>query len=252
MVRDWLTKAITIISEVIKQLISFQIRIAGAMLAALALERFKVLMPHTALMTIMPSNKGSGKIWSLAKKQVKTIKYISWKNISLLVLTILLGVILLLTNAISTVLVNDIGLSAIPSNTITLPTNFSFTYTNVNYSSVLFSQVLLQGTSWLRKADLYPPFAEYSKPPFLQDRVSNTSLTLQAFLPFQDAQDRQTLQEYNGKTTVLDLRVTCQVPILEGETVQQPFSGGWELVVQGTVRASTYTPRLGNYTNVLV
>jgi hypothetical protein len=222
MVHDWLTKAITICSEVIKQAINLQAGIASAMLAALALERFEVLLPSTASVAMMRSGTGSGKVYSLAKKQLKNIKSAGWKHMALPALTTILAITLALTQIITIVLVSDASLSSIPGNSRTVQTAFGFAYSTPNYTSVPQAEVLLRGTSWIRKAFLYPTFAEYSEPPFVQDGVSDTGTTLRAFLPFQIAQDRQSVHEYTGRTTVLDSRVTCQVPFLQNETVRMP------------------------------
>lgn len=90
----------------------------------------------------------------------------------------------------------------------------------------------------------HPTFAEYSEPPFVQDGVDDTGLTLRAFLPFPTAQDRQTIRTYGGKTTVLDARVTYQIPILSNETIQVPDSE--TILLEGSFQASRVTPRLQN------
>jgi hypothetical protein len=70
-------------------------------------------------------------------------------------------------------------------------------------------------------------------------------LTLRAFLPLSVASDRENIQRYSGRTTVLDARVTCQRPQLIGEVVRAVNT---DLVLNGTFLPSRSTPRLGNFT----
>jgi hypothetical protein len=86
--------------------------------------------------------------------------------------------------------------------------------------NLLSINTVQSGTTWLRKPQLYPTFAEYWEPPYMVQGVSNAGLALRAFLFQAAATDRQSIQQYAGKTTILDARVTCQVPTLMGETVQ--------------------------------
>ncbi|KAK7700360.1 hypothetical protein SLS64_010968 [Diaporthe eres] len=94
--------------------------------------------------------------------------------------------------------------------------------------------------AWNRKISRYASFAEYSEPPYEADGVSDTGVTLRAFLPFGTAQDRENLETYKGNLTVLDARVTCQVPRIENATV------GSEFRFRGSLAATRNTPRLVN------
>ena len=102
-------------------------------------------------------------------------------------------------------------------------------------------------STWSRKPNSYPSFAEYSEAPSEQDGIQDTGLTLSAFLPYSTPLDRQSIQSYSGPTTVLDAHVSCQRPIFEKPTVEADFNG-LSLLFEGLVSASTHTPRLGNIT----
>lgn len=238
-VRDWLTESVTILAEAIKQAVNFQIGIGGAMLAALALERGEVLLGNAASLTMMRNGLGSGKLLSLSKKQLRHRKAMKGSSFTIPCLILLETKILAFIQAITILLTSDIGLQPIPGYPISSETPFGFTY---NSSSRIFPR----GTSWSRPAALYPTFAEYSEPPFIENGISDTGLTLRAFLPYPSAQDRENTYMYNGPTTVLDSRVTCQLPDLEGETVGADRASG--LYFTGSVRATRATPRLGNVT----
>lgn len=120
-------------------------------------------------------------------------------------------------------------------------------------SNPTWKDLVLQ--DWLTRAVAinaeFPAFAEYCEPPYEAEGIRDTGLTLRAFLPFPTAQERQTMTSYSGRTTVMDSRVTCQIPNLQGHRVQMIGDLEQFLVVEGTVAASRSTPRLGNRTTIL-
>jgi len=81
-------------------------------------------------------------------------------------------------------------------------------------------------------------FAKYSEPPILQDNVSDTGLSLRAFLPL-GTQERRRISSYVGKALVMDSRVTCQRPIIENFGFHDNHRA-----LNGTVRPSKTTTRL--------
>lgn len=81
-----------------------------------------------------------------------------------------------------------------------------------------------------------------AEPPYEAPGISDTGVTLRAFLPFSTTHDRENLESYRGNATVLDARVTCQVPEFDKASVNG------EGLFQGFVSATRYTPRLGNAT----
>lgn len=237
-VRDWLTESVTILAEAIKQAVNLQIGIGGAMLAALALERGDALLGNTASLTMMRNGLGSGKLLSLSKKQLRNRKAMNGSSFTIPCLILLETTILAFIQAITIILTSDIGLQPIPGYLTSSETAFGFASNSTH--------VISRGTSWSHKAPSYPTFAEYSEPPFIEDGISDTGLTLRAFLPYSSAQDRENTYWYDGRTTVPDSRVTCQLPDLEGETVGADSGEG--LYFTGSVRATRATPRLGNVT----
>ena len=244
-IQDWLIKTVTICSEVIKQVVTFQLGIAGAMLAALVLERFQVPLPQVASISMMRAGSGSGKLLSLSWKRLRG-KHFSINEIQLSALILLGAMILGMIQATSLVLISDVGLATVPGKSSSMDLNIGFTYWNLTSGDntgayTPEAPILPRGTTWSKKPPFYPTFAEYSEPPSIQDGVDDTGLTLRAFLPFTSAQDRQNARTYNGKTTVLDARVTCQVPILSDETL---FDNGYALTFEGAVQPSKVTPRL--------
>ncbi|KAK3938502.1 hypothetical protein QBC46DRAFT_317605 [Diplogelasinospora grovesii] len=178
---------------------------------------------------------------SISSYQIACFRQTDHRSTNLLVISQLVAAAYGLAQVIS-ILVSDLSLAYVPGAGQAVSTSYGFVYaSNPNDSGTIVPQT----STWTRKADLYPTFAEYSESPFVANGVSDTGLTLRAFLPFQTAQDRETLHEYSGPTTVLDARVTCQIPSFIKETVSM---SGNTIVLEGNVAASRHTPRLGNVT----
>jgi len=89
----------------------------------------------------------------------------------------------------------------------------------------------------------YPTSAEYSEQPFVAPGVSDTGLTLRAFLPFSSARLRENVWNYTGKAYVLDSWVMCQQPILYNETMAYNSNA---LTINGSLLALVNTPQLMN------
>jgi hypothetical protein len=122
---------------------------------------------------------------------------------------------------------------------------YNLHYTDMVNGSFIDSTQFIQPSSgaWNRKISKYASFAEYSESPYEADGVSDTGVTLRAFLPFGTAQDRENLESYEGKATVLDARVTCQVPQFQNATISWDGDS-----FQGSLTPTRNTPRLANAT----
>jgi hypothetical protein len=163
----------------------------------------------------------------------------------MLVLIILFSVTFLATQAFSIFLVSDITQALVLGSARIVNTTFGFNATSTSVGGFGGVQTISQVSTWTRFAAIYPTFAEYSEKPYLANGVKDTGVTLRAFLPFQDAVERETISEYIGNTTVVDTRVTCQIPTLIGDVVIH--NGSDMLIIQGAATQSRETPRLGIY-----
>jgi hypothetical protein len=137
----------------------------------------------------------------------------------------------------------------IPGFTSQSKTPYGFNYSSYqNYWDMPpYYRILERQGTWFRETPYYSTFAEYSEMPVMEDGVSDTGLTLRAFIPTSSGQARETLQNYSGSTTVLDARVTCQVPHIENAAV---MLGGilTNVYLTGQVWPARHTPRLDNAT----
>ncbi|KAK3348648.1 hypothetical protein B0T25DRAFT_546166 [Lasiosphaeria hispida] len=235
---NWMPRAIAICAEVIKQPISFSTGTLVAMMAALVLEQFDVVLPNAASVSLMRATASSGSSLLLLWHQLVTMVATRFKNSwPTLLLVFLLSCVYGLTQAVSILLLSDLGLATIPGDgasnaAIPIPITLSDT-DSIGHSP-----------PWHRPPAFFPIFAEYSEPPYESVGVRDTGLTLRAFLPLPNPRDRESLFEYIGPTTVIDARVTCQVPRLADTIVSR--SGDNVLRVDGRVAASRHTPRLAD------
>lgn len=241
--RNWLSKAVSICIGVIQQAMLFQLGVATAMIASLALESSNVAVGDVASVSTMRATAAGTGAFVMAWQYISRgftycvrhsrtffpvfFAALLWCVSQFLLLILLTGVSLRSTAGLASM--------------VALPYNLHYNATNS--SNILSSRFIEPPAgAWLRRAPRYMHFAEYSEPPYEALGVSDTGVTLRAFLPFSTTRDRENLESYKGNATVLDARVTCQVPEFNKASVDG------QGLFQGFVSASRYTPRLGNAT----
>jgi hypothetical protein len=244
--KDHIKVIVSSTAEIVNRLVGFMLGAECSMVIALALERSEVLFPNLASASTGRSGAGAGKSIGLMKKVV-TGKWPTsrWYR----PLPYLVGLITLLETlslGTHTVLFVDITLGQIATRGNSSNMEFGFTYEPQKISNPGGeADVLFRYSAWTRKAPFYPAFAEYREPPANGSGFSDTGVTLRAFLPYADSLTRQKVHSYTGNTTVLDARVTCQVPLFEDLHVDDQ---GGTLLLSGFVRPTRSTPRLGDQT----
>ncbi|KAG0651193.1 hypothetical protein D0Z07_2813 [Hyphodiscus hymeniophilus] len=247
MVNDHIKVIVSASAEALNRVVGFMLGVECSMVLALALERSEVLFPSLVSASIGRSGTGPGKSFGMVKRIArKKWPYKGW-DFRLPFVVILLCLIEIMTLGTHTVLFSDIRLGQISSHHNSTDVNFGFKYYNETISSLGGQADVLTSSDsgWVLKPPSYPVFAEYTESPFVQHGVSDTGVTLRAFLPYADSVARQSIHSYTGPTTVLDTRVTCQLPSFDNITIQVQSAG---LIVAGYVKATTFTPRLGNST----
>lgn len=248
MAQDWLTRVVTICAEVIKQAVTLQIGVAVAMAAGLFLETHNTVFPHVASFSIMRASASGGTSWILFWRQF--ISFCSGRSKSATSVTLFGCVLVLLiifgtTQVISILLIGDTGSGWVNGLPQSVLTTFGFNYNCLSCPTPNYT-IITQDIAWDTIATFYPTFAEYSEPPPDpgDSGVQDTGKTLRAFLPFKDAQHRETLNEYIGRTTVIDARVSCQAPSFADEQLVVEL-GQIRASLEGSVTASVPAPRLG-------
>ncbi|KAL5316380.1 hypothetical protein ACEPPN_015425 [Leptodophora sp. 'Broadleaf-Isolate-01'] len=246
---NWFTRCVSLSGLVIRTAVSLQASAATSMLASLALERTGVLLLHFASVSLTRDSNGGPYMlaWWLLKTFIRNPA--RWANATVPALTTALTILTIAIQFTTTALFSDVNSIVVPgpSNRLDLASNFIY---NVNGTV----PVVTRGTTWTKKPPFYPIFAEYHEdPPETPDGVSDTGLTLRAFVPLQSQQSRAQLKEYEGRATVLDSRVVCMRPNLTGERIHVANN---MFVFNGTFKASFNASRLvyftgGNGTNPL-
>lgn len=142
------------------------------------------------------------------------------------------------------ILLSDVSLRSTAGLATTMNLSYNLNYTNMERASDFgYNGCMLPFIgAWHKKICQYASFAEYSEPAYEADGVSDTGVTLRAFLPFGTGQDRENSESYKGKVTLLDARVTCQVPQIKNATLSP--EGRFE----GSFAPTRKTPRLANAT----
>lgn len=124
----------------------------------------------------------------------------------------------------STILLSDLELGQLPGLAANHSATYDFVYTGhgqpypdgntLNVSHGFYSYtggvtypIQLRIPTWSRNPPAFPAFAEYSKPVSSPEGVDDTGVLLRAFLPFADAQSRESIRNYSGIAQVLDSRV---------------------------------------------
>ena len=213
---NWFTRTAALCALIIRTAASFQSMAATAMISALGLEQAVVLLLNLASISTLRNANGGPYLlfWWLWKAFFHNPHRM--RMILLLALVTLLTLMTALLQLTSFALLSDLNIRTTPGKAYgrTLATNFAY-----NENGTI--PVVVRDSTWLMKPPFYPTFAEYHEPPpaSLEDGISDTGLTLRAFVPLQDQQSRSLLTTWKGRATVLDSRVVCMRPNLTLEKV---------------------------------
>jgi hypothetical protein len=257
MVNGWMTRAISLTSALVRNAADMQAGIAVAMLAALALESFQVRLADAAKMSSLRSGRCDP--FDLLPSVFGSFK---WNHGVLFMPTTLLICTAFLLQFSSTVLLSDLDLGMLPGHTRSSPSLIDLSYSVVgaytpsepwlDQSYQVQAPLMPRKPTWQRSPTAFPTFAEYSDTVDVKKGTSDTGRLLRAFLPFTDAQSRETISNYTGKAMVLDSRVSCQQPVLDRLRVSfnwcassGPYNpSGRTYQISGLVSPSTVMPKL--------
>lgn len=234
--QNWFARCLTLSSIVMRTASSMQAGVATSMLASLVLERMEVPLIQTASISSMRNANTGPLIFTLLMCEAFWKVCWCWKHVFILAVAVVFTTTTLLLQFTSTALLSDLGFGVVPgeSTQYTLATNFEYDNTDGTIPT------LTRGTTWNQKPRYYPVFAEYHEDiggNTTEDGVSDTGLTLRAFMPLQDQQSRSLLKSYSGRATVLDSRVTCMRPNLTAASVHVGQSYGF-LALTGALKAA--------------
>lgn len=249
--RNWLSKAISICIGIIQQVMMLQLGIVTATLASLALESREVVISDVASVSAMRATATSTGAFIMAWQHLSRRSLRSARHSKSFFLIISAALLWCLSQFLMLILLTDVSLRSTAGlvSTVHLPYNLYYNECTTDGNCLGSTQFVVYPSTqfiypsagaWNRKVSEYASFAEYSEPPYEADGVIDTGLTMRAFLPFSTAQNRESLESYKGKATVLDARVTCQVPQIQNATVD------YNRHFRGSLAATRKTPRLAN------
>ncbi|RYP53572.1 hypothetical protein DL770_010987 [Monosporascus sp. CRB-9-2] len=231
---NWATRAVTLTSIALRIAVVTQGSVCLSMLAAIALEKSKVPLDSVGSISMVRAGGDKGLLPTLVDFAWPMLRRGPRLDQLILPTVLLTAAIMALSQFISTALLSDVVLRLFPGYNKTVQVGYDYAY----YPDRGFFYTMVSSSSlWeANPPTSWPMFAEYYEPPIVQDNVSDTGLSLRAFLPLA-ANERRLVRNYSGMALVLDSRVTCQRPVLEDIRL----SSSW---ISGRVRPSTSTPRL--------
>lgn len=244
-VKGWAGGAVTVSALLLRMAIGLQAGVAVAMLAAVSLETGRhLLLSDTA--QISKLRAGRAMPLDIVLPYMRSMRLERWLSlrtylrVSVVLVFITTTMLLQLT---STMLVSDLSVGFLPGAPSTNDLDFDFAYQIVGGIWSWPEQARAVST-WLRNAVALPTFAEFSEPILAPDTVDDTGTLFRSFLPFQDAQSRESISEYSGKALVLDARVSCQRPQFR-DLLLRWENEGWNLI--GYFKATENVQRLHNF-----
>ncbi|PSN66457.1 hypothetical protein BS50DRAFT_622120 [Corynespora cassiicola Philippines] len=195
-IAGWTARTIAIAAVVLRTSITVQAGIASSMLASILLEDAGIYMPKLAVLSIMRAAAPAP--YTLFRHIWPVIYTKNWIFSSLAAALTITSVFLQFT---STVLLADLDTGYVTGNLVSYP--------------VTIRQAPTIGTrKWNVGVREYPAFAEYSEGMAADGSsgLSDTGLTLRAFLPISRQENRSSIHKYEGFSQVFDTRVVCVRP----------------------------------------
>ncbi|KAI1754133.1 hypothetical protein F4782DRAFT_539362 [Xylaria castorea] len=227
---DWMTKAITILSLVLRSIVSLQVALCTSMTAALVLEKRATRKSDVAYLSISRSvSDGPRRVVQLLffSRSWSVLRYLELWLISLLTLVVLalqFSSTLLLSDLHDYVVVGDVESRSVA--------NFG-AFSGFDDSSIDY---INRGSD--RNTPTYAIFGEeassYNVTP-TPSGFSDTGLIRRGYLPFKGSQSRTSVRKYRGSTLVTNFRTVCVPPQIEGQvrTKEEPYTSLGHIV--GTV-----------------
>jgi hypothetical protein len=241
MLRGWATRAVTVPALILRTAVDLQAGVATAMIAALSLEHGIVPFNDVAKWSIARASKPRPRTFLFPSFRSNSRSLDKRKLATVIPILTLCGTVLILQFT-STILFSDFGTGVLRSDAEEISFLYNYIYPSLGSWGTLpggWDWVLLdpsrypqthRTTTWLRNPPAFPTFAEYSMPVTSpRHNVDDTGVLLRAFLPYADATLRQNISEFEGKTIVLDSRVSCQKPMLANLTAKEQRSAYSEI-----------------------
>lgn len=196
----WLPQSITLSSLALRFAIAMQSGLMVAMIAGLAVERFRTSLYRAPEISMMRASGASAiqLCWALTSQPIRG----RHGTPALFALAALL--VTAASNFASTILLSDMGPGWYSETPKRMPVS-------VEYADD--SRIAAGGGTFFANSrpDTFPVFAEYTEPALELPSVKDTGLTIRALPPF-PGKDRINLNYYSGLSLLVDSRVMCFNP----------------------------------------
>ncbi|KAK6542324.1 Mitochondrial outer membrane protein iml2 [Orbilia ellipsospora] len=269
---NWAVRAISLPSSFLRIAITIQASACLSMLAALAIEKAYIPLPHLAPVSIMRATSPSSTdmLLKFAYPMIRSTPMVirDLGVMSIVGLTTLMLMTSWILGFTSTILLSDVVIQPIPSNEFQIPVPVDFLWHNPNDQGPGgaigegFIYILTEKYYFWKNSPptTFPAFAEYSTDPLKISGLSDTGPSIRAFLPFPDSENRGSISSYKAKTLVWDARVICQKPkvidFTPGDVLDYQVSGRLQNTVpldvikepkNGSVPFTVYLPLTSAY-----
>ncbi|KAJ4203416.1 hypothetical protein FSOLCH5_007722 [Fusarium solani] len=236
-VTGWLTRSITITSLLLRWTVAAQAAVMTSMVAALLLQTSETPLSKAAAVSLAVfSNTGPHGLLGRLPRALGRRSCLFWLIVLLMTWTTTL------LQFTSTALLSDVGIGVITDRRrLSLPYGI-----NSTAQSQANSQVESRGYLATRPRS-YPAFAEYTEPVLPRDGVTDTGLSMRAFLPIDPQSSRELAIGYSGAATLLDTRVACMRPAFSKIKIQAFLFDSW---IAGSVWTKETVPRLNTSTGM--
>lgn len=251
-VRQWATRVVAIVSVGIRTVVDVQASLATGMLAALFLESGSIRLEEAAKISVARASMPQPSrilvdVMGSTGRRIGVFRKSATLSLSLTTMAL---------QFCSTVLLSDLKLGTLSGIGRRSQATIDFAYdspglflkilpTGWTYNSITEYPMQGRASTWSRNP-VFTTFAEFSEPNESQKGVDDTGTLLRAFLPFADAESRESMVNYSGKALVLDARVSCQAPQVEKLALRTQWNArdGLQGALTGTVQPSISLSRL--------
>ncbi|KAK3329942.1 hypothetical protein B0H66DRAFT_41916 [Apodospora peruviana] len=225
----WLTRSITIVAAVLRGVTAAQAVVATSVVASLLLHSAQTKLASAPAISIARfTNTGPH---ALLPHLHRRVAWVFW---------LLVGIMVAVAAALqltSTLLLSGVGRGTIITNkTVTI----NYGIATRNLFTIPREQVGYLVHS--KRSIGFPAFAEYAEAggASTEQGIRDTGRSMRAFLPIPIQSTRESVLAYEGMATVLDTRVVCVRPKIEGLAISPPGNGSY--IISGTISTNLEFP----------
>ncbi|KAK3988373.1 hypothetical protein QBC44DRAFT_398031 [Cladorrhinum sp. PSN332] len=211
-VSGWLVRSVTIVSLILRAIISTQATVATSIVAVLLLKWHQIrLFGAPEISAIRASNTGPRSlVLHLPRRPTAT-------GAGMWALVLLMTAVTISLQFTSTALLSDVGRSEVVITYLDESIPYGIGAPRYQMNLGLGGHVLERHEP---RQYHFPAFAEYTEPLQAVDNSRDTGVSMQAFLPIGSQRSRESLLKYTGPASVVDTRVVCFRPSIRNVSIK--------------------------------